>query len=351
MRFLNVLVIITLLASYAGGMVSPEKFWPLAFMAMGYPIILGALTILSLYWIRKRKWFVFLNLALLLVKADYVLGTVGIHSDSSADQQGLKVMTYNVRLFDKYNWNSQSKSKNGIISLIGKEEPDILCIQEYYDEKGQVLAQLDSTKGLNIHLRNYYAQRNNSNDFGVATISRFPIMFEGKIVLENSRSALAIFTDLIINEDTVRVYNIHLQSIHLGTKGYEVLDELLQGQQVNDLSDNRLLLGRLKHGFIKRSVQARKIAAHIATSPYPVIVCGDFNDVPTSYTYQTIADGLTDTFIESGKGVGATYVRVPFFRIDNILHDGQFSSLSHHVYDTMEFSDHYAVSAKLRLKD
>jgi len=350
MRFLNVLAILVLLGAYAGGSISPERFWPLAFVAMAYPIIMATFLLFTLYWIFKRKWFAFLNIALLLIRSDLVFGTIGL-SSANSDSSGIKVMTYNVRLFDKFNWNSDSNSKDRIISFLMKEETDILCIQEYYDVDEKVRIELSENGNQNIHLRNYFAQRENKNDFGIATISRFPMVQKGAIVLENSRSALAIFTDLKIGEDTVRVYNFHLQSIHLGNDGYEILDGLIETQHVGEVSDSKLIGGRLKGGFKKRAIQAEEIAEHIATCTYPIIVCGDFNDVPSSYTYQTIADGLNDSFSKSGKGFGFTYVRVPFFRIDNILYSDDFSSSNHKTFDESTDSDHFAVSTNLNLKD
>ena len=351
MRFLNILTILALLCAYAGGSISPATFWPLAFAAMAYPLILLGMTFFILYWLMKRKWFLFLNLALLLIKPDLIYGTFGAFGSSESDSPSIRVMTYNVRLFDKYNWNSEANSRDKIISLLNEHDADIICIQEYYDVNQQVLKQLSKNGERNIHLRNYFAQRNNKNDFGIATITKFPIVNEGPIVLENSRSALAIYTDLKINNDTVRVFNFHLQSIHLGADGYAILDDLMEGQELEELTDSKLLAGRLKSGFSRRAEQAEKIAHYISNSSYPVLVCGAFNDVPSSYPYQTISEGLHDSFAESGKGIGATYVRVPFFRIDNILFSPEFEASDHTTFDSRPYSDHYAVSTRLSVRD
>lgn len=350
MRFLNILTILALTCAYAGGSISPATFWPLAFAAMAYPLILVAIVVFIIYWLLKRRWFLFLNLALLLLKPNLISGTFGVFADSK-DDDGISVMSYNVRLFDKYNWNSEANSRDKIISLLNEQDADIICVQEYYDKNNKVLKQLSENKKRNIHLRNYFAQRDNKNDFGIATITKFPIVDEGPIVLENSRSALAIYTDLKISDDTVRVFNFHLQSIHLGDDGYAILDDLIEDQELDELSDSKLLAGRLKSGFARRAEQAEKIAQYIEKSPYPVIVCGDFNDVPSSYTYQTISEGLEDSFAESGKGFGATYVRVPFFRIDNILFSSEFEASDHVTFDDKPYSDHYAVKTKLSFKD
>jgi len=348
--FLNVVSLIGLSLSYLAGSINPEKFWPLAFMAMAYPILLLIILTLMLYWLIRRRWFLFLNIAFLVLKWDYVSATFKFPGSSVTTTTGINVMTYNVRLFDKYNWSDDKNTRYRARDFIFNQKPNILCIQEFYHRKGDQFRILDTLLADNslkhVHSKNYFAQRKSQNDFGVATLTSYPIVDKGTIVLENSRSALTIFTDVLIEDDTVRVYNVHLQSIHLGNKGYQVLDELLETQELEDVSESKVVLKRMKHGFVKRAIQADKIAAHIQTSPYPVIVCGDFNDVPTSYAYQRIANGLKDSFSRAGSGLGATYVRVPFFRIDNVLYGNKFKADLHTVHPN-ELSDHLAVTAVL----
>ena len=352
--FLNVIVLVSLGLSYLAGSISPEKAWPLAFVAMSYPILLGATVVFMVYWLLRRKWFLFLNLAFLVLKWDYVSATIKFKNTSATTVTGINVMTYNVRLFDKYNWSEDKNTRYRARDFIFNQRPNILCIQEYYNRKGDQFRLRDTLLTDNslkhMHLKNYFAQRKSQNDFGIATLTSYPIINKGTIVLKNSRSALTIFTDVLIYDDTVRIYNIHLQSIHLGNKGYQVLDELLETQELEDVGDSKLVMKQLKQGFRKRAVQADEIAKHIQASPYPVIVCGDFNDVPTSYAYQRIAKGLNDSFSQAGSGLGATYVRVPFFRIDNVLFSNDFKADLHTVHP-YELSDHLAVTAVLSQKE
>jgi hypothetical protein len=263
MLLLNTLVLGSLLLAYLAGSISPAKFWPLAFVAMSYPIILASLTVFMVYWLVRRRWFLFLNLAFLVAKWDYVSATVKPFSSNSEDAIGLKVMSYNVRLFDRYNWTENENTGSKIETLILKEQPGILCIQEFYHSKSdaaQASNKLLSTSNLKqVHLKNYFAQRKNDNDFGVATLTSYPILNKGTIVLENSRSALTIYTDIIIQDDTLRVYNVHLQSIHLGVDGFQVLDELLDAEDLKDVNEGKLVLGRMKRAFVKRAEQAEKI--------------------------------------------------------------------------------------------
>ena len=354
MLVLNVFSLVFLGLSYIAGWVSPNQFWPLAFVGMAFPIILIMVSLFILYWALRKRWFFFMNVAFLLLRWDYVLATVNLSASSAHSEDLIEVITYNVRLFDKYNWSEQQNTSKNIEDFILKEQPDILCIQEFYSRQNAPSKApnnlLSSPHYKQIHLKNFFAQRENENDFGIATLTSYPILNKGTIVLENSRSALTIFTDILIKSDTIRVYNVHLQSIHLGMDGYQVLDELLENKEIQDVKESKLVLALMKKGFTKRAEQAELIANHISQCPYPIIVCGDFNDVPTSYAYQTIAKGLNDGFSQAGSGFGSTYVRVPFFRIDNILYSDDFKAETYVIHPE-EFSDHLAISSKLKKVD
>ena len=105
---------------------------------------------------------------------------------------------------------------------------------------------------------------------------------------------------------------------------------------------------RLKSAFLLRSNQAKVISAHLSKSPYPVIVCGDFNDTPISYAYRTISKGLTDAFVNSGKGFGNTLVGpIPYFRIDFVLHDKKLKSGHFRTIKTNPLSDHHPLTVQI----
>lgn len=352
MRFLNVLVILALLGSYAGGSISPERFWPLAFFAMAYPLILISLFIFSIYWLLKRRWFLFINIVFLLIKWDYVEATVQFpKGDGQKLESGINVMSFNVRLFDRFNWIEGNDTEKSIYKFIFDQKPDILCIQEFHVENKKRSTPLDTL--LNLPSLNYFHIEKNPKKTkwkainGMATFSRFPIIEQGIVFYRPEHNNMAIFTDVLADNDTIRVYNVHLQSIGLQDKDYAVIDELMENQQMNDSRDGRNLVRYMRDGFKKRSEQAELIAEHIRTCRYPIILCGDFNDVPTSYAYQIIQKGLKDSFAESGSGFGATYVRVPFFRIDNLLHSPDFTATNHEVHQEV-LSDHLAVTCQIK---
>ena len=352
--FLNLLSLMALSATYLAGIISPDVFWPVGFVAMGYPITLAFTVLFIGYWLVRRKWYLFLNIAFLVLKWDYVMATVKLGWNDSEPTEGIKVMSYNVRLFDRYNWSEDKNTRFRAQDFIFGQQPDILCIQEFYNRQGDKFRAIDtlltSNRIKHIHSENYKAKLKSNDALGLATLTSYPIVKKGTIEFPDSKSALAIFTDVLIKTDTVRIYNVHLQSIHLGNAGYAVLDEIIETQDLQDVNRGKIVLSRMKNGFQRRGEQARILADHIQSCPYSVIVCGDFNDVPTSYTYQTISKGLKDAFSQAGSGFGATYVRVPFFRIDNILFSKDLKAESHKVHP-YPMSDHLAITATLVQKD
>jgi endonuclease/exonuclease/phosphatase family metal-dependent hydrolase len=198
------------------------------------------------------------------------------------------------------------------------------------------------------HYIKYTSLKPNSN-FGIATFSKYPIVGGGDILFEKTYN-LCIYTDIYINKDTVRVYNNHLQSVRFLKQHYELVDSLkfpYHQKQFHGIWD---ITTRLKLAFKLRAMQAETIAVHIKRSPYPVMVCGDFNDTPVSYTYQTIRNNLNDAFEEAGSGFGHTYLgRFPSYRIDYILFDNNFGATNYRS-PKLELSEHYPVLCRMYKK-
>lgn len=357
MLLVNVFVLISLLLSYLAGSISPVKFWPLAFIGMAYPALLAATAFFTLYWLLKRRWFLFVNIALVLVKWDHVQETVQFRKTSQETvENGIKVMSFNVRLFDYFNWTNDRNTRGNSYKFISQERPDILCIQEFYKDGKDYFPTMDtllaSNKIKHVHIENYRDKRTDDKIWGMATFSAFPIVGRGEINFTSTFGNRGIYSDLLMGTDTVRIYNVHLQSVRIGEDQYLMLDQIMMNKSLKGvgfnalIGDLKLLIYRMVHGFIERGKQADQVAEHIENCPYPVILCGDFNDTPSSYAYQRLSKSLQDTFVERGFGIGSTFVRLPFFRIDNIFHDGHFRAMDHTVYKPV-LSDHFAISSTL----
>jgi endonuclease/exonuclease/phosphatase family metal-dependent hydrolase len=186
--------------------------------------------------------------------------------------------------------------------------------------------------------------------YGNATFSIYPIVNTGSIRFRNTIYNISIFSDIKVGEDTIRVYNNHLQSIYFNSANYRFLDNPKIPYDNQQLDEIRDISVRLKDAFEIRAEQADTIAAHIAGCPYRVIVCGDFNDTPASYTYYRISEGMTDAFARAGWGSGRTYIgKFPSFRIDYILHSEEFESLFF-TRKKVRLSDHFPIISYLQKK-
>ncbi|MFO0433672.1 MAG: endonuclease/exonuclease/phosphatase family protein, partial [Sphingobacteriaceae bacterium] len=271
-------------------------------------------------------------------------------SSTNTTEKCFKITSYNSMLFDLYNWFHNTDTRNKIFTNLSEIDSDIMCFQEFYtsEEPGD-FNNIDSlTKLLNLpyHHAEYTTTLREHDHWGVATFSRFPIIHKGKIVFETKTNNLCIYTDVIIKKDTVRIYNLHLQSISFSKKDNSYLEDLKKGNETDeDLEKGKNILRRLKRAFVKRAKQVEIIKLHMKTCKYKMILCGDFNDTPASYTYAQLNSDLKDAFVAKGKGLGKTYAgKWPQFRIDYILYDKRFKCEQFERSDET-FTDHYPITA------
>jgi len=277
----------------------------------------------------------------------YVQWSPATHKPGS---KTFKVTSYNSMLFDLYNWKKNRTNRQMILNAINEISPDILCVQEFYtSEDLNDFNNLDTvSRILNckyIHHEYTTTLRGNVH-WGMATFSKYPIINQGKIVFQTRSNNLCIFSDIVIGKDTVRVYNVHLQSISFSKEDNAFWEDVITEKEATDeMAKGKNILRRLKRAFLKRSQQADMIALHMQTCPYPMILCGDFNDTAASYVYERLSKHLHDAFVQKGNGFGRTYAgNWPQFRIDYILHDKDLTCVDY-VRDSETFTDHYPISA------
>ena len=354
------LIILSQLSVY----VNPAKFWPFAFLGLIYPYVLAANVIMVLFWLLFTKKEFLISLVAIITGWNILTSVIQPNfkflkkteirgkykRDFREENNIIKVMTFNVRAFNIYKWEKNKDARDSILRFIQEEDPDIICFQEYYtQEKGLFAASrlYRSLKNTPFRHISYTIGETSSSHYGIATFSSFPVVGKGIIHFENTFNA-AIYTDININGDTVRIFNTHLQSIHLNSQNYTFLDSLrINDQQLDEILD---ISHRLKNAFVKRSKQADVISGKIAESPYPVIVCGDFNDTPVSYSYKKIRSKLSDSFIEAGFGMGNTYHGLTSpLRIDFILHHPVMNAI-YTERIRLKLSDHYPLITYLKFQ-
>lgn len=363
----NIAFAVFLLLSYLSLYVSPASFWPIAFFGIAYPFILLANFLFIILWLIVKRKYALLSLVVMIAGINNIFKLVQYSKtyDEKELVDAFKVISFNVRNFDIYNydkhWKNDFTKKNQIFKFLSKEQPDILCFQEYvYDTTGYFNTTdtlKEFLKAKNVHIF-FTSNSRKLNYFGIATYTSFPIVDTGSIVFPTVYGNLCLYTDVLIHNDTVRIYNLHLESIRLSPEDYVFAEnqdvnaakKKGKSNEITVKESSERILKRLKKAFIIRSKQSELVAEHISKCPYHVILCGDFNDTPTSYAYHNISSLLTDAFIESGNGTGQSYSGVyPSFRIDYIMHSKEFSSYNFEtVYE--EMADHYPVKCYLKFE-
>ncbi|MFB9864601.1 endonuclease/exonuclease/phosphatase family protein [Rufibacter immobilis] len=355
--FLNVGVAALLLLSHVSSYINPSSFWLASLMALAFPGLLLVNLLFILYWLLIKSRALFLSLFAVLIGFDNLRSQVQLNlfkNEVPAQAQKLRVLSFNARLFDLYNWTGNPKTRDKIFKMVQDETPDILCFQEFYTSSKPGRNNLDTLlhlqKAKNLHVA-YTETLRNSDHWGIATFSTYPVVGKGNILFHEETNNLCIFTDLKIGQDTVRVYNVHFQSNRFKREDYEFLGNP-NAKPSNDekITASRNIIRRLQVGAMKRAGQVKVVSDHIKNSPYPVIVCGDFNDPPASFTYNRISKGLKDAFVESGWGLGNTYNGLfSVLRIDYLLHDPSMVGSGYRTI-RQNLSDHYAIVSDLWLK-
>lgn len=338
----NVVVTGALLISYAALYVPPDKLWVVAIAGLIYPWLLAFNIVFCIAWFFVKPRFSLLSLFVILAGWN-VMNRFIQFEGKKTEKQDIKVVSYNVRHFTGTGKNPSRDLAELIKGFLKENEPDIICLQEVKLRTNSIF-NLEATRNEFPSIKHYQYARTDRTA-GSVTMSRFPIIKMQEIRFENSGN-IAISTDVVAGKDTIRIFNIHLQSYRIDPDKYRII-EYPGITSEEDLREARELGSKYKRAVKMRAVQARLIRQKIKESPYPVIVCGDFNDTPASYAYQTVRGKLKDSFICSGEGIGQTYIgKLPSFRIDYILHSSNFKSYNFTTYN-VPYSDHRPVSCDL----
>ena len=357
---INLIFVCLLLLSYLSQYVSPARFWLLAFAGLAYPVLLILNLFFVLFWLVFLKKYFVLSLITILIGYNQIRTYINFSGSDRKliSENSIKVMSYNVRLFDLYNWRNESSklTQLAIFNLIQAESPDVLCIQDYYSgagkhvDFGDTICKKAGYKFRSIELIN---KENKGLPYGLAIFSKFPIIHAEKLAFPNSVVNFCHSIDVSIGKDTIRIMNMHLESIKFGKEDYSFVSEVANAQAANDKLKKgfRTIAGKMKFAYIKRATQIETVAAFIKKSPFPVILAGDFNDTPVSYSYKQINNELDDTFVDEGNGLGQTHAQMlPLLRIDYIFHSETLKTLEHKTIDK-DYSDHFPVVARIKLPD
>lgn len=278
---------------------------------------------------------------------------LSFNSSSTDNTNTIKVLSYNVRQFRASDKFTKLIVKNDILNFVRDQEADIICLQEFQSHSKDIYEPLKQTRDtLNTgtyYYESYYNPRFNYLT-GLVIFSKSKAVNKGKLKFDGSRT-FGIFTDLVVNNDTVRVYNIHFASISLNPSDIEfvVNPEMKNNEDFKNRSIK--IYEKLAEAFVLRQKQVDHLTSELKKSPYEIILTGDFNDTPSSLVYNKISKILNDSFTEKGLGLGITYAgRIPLLRIDYIFSSAEFETVDFNTHNILR-SDHYPVTTVLRSKD
>jgi endonuclease/exonuclease/phosphatase family metal-dependent hydrolase len=387
MKLLNIIafpatVVLGLLLMLAGFVpsISPATNSWLPLLGLAFPVLFLLTVLAFLYWIIQRKWRSLFALSCLLLN----LGPVSLYvqwNDLKAERseaeyteesldvemnlgsQRLKIISYNAQLFGLYQDETSVSIVNteympamdSFLRVMKAEKADVVCLQEVYAKSGglKALARFLKAEGGFDYSQTYTLS--DSRPYGMIVLSKHKIKRWQPISLGPNTGNMAMWVDIELasrsdkhRNSRIRVYNLHLQSFRFAKQDYAVMQKQTRQQQI-DIEGSKGIVSRLRLGYKRRAEQVDLVKESMIACDFSKIICGDFNDIPVSYTYRQLSAGMKDAFGEAGRGLETTYKgSMPSFRIDYILFDNPMRAISYNSISEVP-SDHKLIVAELQI--
>ncbi|MFZ4671074.1 MAG: endonuclease/exonuclease/phosphatase family protein [Flavobacterium sp.] len=331
----NIVITVLTFVAYILPFLAPKMFPLLSVLTLILPLFLILNGLFFIYWLLQLKRQVILSGLVLLLGITFFNKFYRFSSNEiEPEEKDFTVMSYNVRLFNLFDWIPKSNVGDSILTFINEQNPDVLCIQEYSEN-----ANLD----LRVYKYKAVFMEGKNIKTGQAIFSKFPIFNKGDFRIPEAGNNV-IYADIRKGKDTIRVYNIHLQSIKISPDVNEMSEHV---DSVNK-EKSAEVFNRIREAFKKQEQQASVLVHHKNQCHYPVIICGDMNNSPFSYIYRTIKGDLNDCFEEAGNGFGQTY-KFKYYpaRIDYIFANKKIKVKSFTTFAQFENSDHFPIMTRL----
>lgn len=352
---INVCVIVIYLMVCLVPYINTGQYWLFALPGLIFPLLFLVLLLFIIAWaFSKSRWCWIFTIALLIgIQQIMAVFAFNVPKEFIVEKQNntLRILQWNISGWDEEDKTAGVTYRLAMLDLIERQNADVLCFQEFFepfDEK-----QNDATipaiekMGYPFH---YFVRSTNEGygpQSGVAIFSKYPVADSAQFSYgENSYAEHLIYVDIKVKDKIFRIFTTHLQSVKFDGGDLQSISDIKHSREAG-LRDSRTIVSKLKRGYVHRYSQADFVKQQINKSPYPAIICGDFNDVPNSSTYFKIRGNLRDAFLEKGFWLGRTYRFIsPTLRIDYILADKKFSVNQFQIIH-VSYSDHYPVEADL----
>jgi endonuclease/exonuclease/phosphatase family metal-dependent hydrolase len=329
-------LLLVFLISWVSGFVDPSTFWQASLFSLLFPyayIFLALVAVLGLIRRNHKAWGIIVLLLITSTTFRRSFFNISINPNRK-DQKSFTVVSQNIGSSLKGNQRPDWRFYQNL-------QADIFCFQEW-NEKTNAQWIKDS-----IHKNYpYHTLRSNPNLWSI--FSRYPIIRQGELPSSTKGNGTS-WADIAIGKDTIRIYNIHLVSNRISAQT-EALFQRLGLSSANLWQRLRKVMVRYKNASLLRTAQAKALTKHMQSSPHPIVIAGDFNDIPSTYVYRLLAEDLKDAFLTAGTGMAYTYAgSLPFLAIDHILFDPRLTCLQIQI-KKVNYSDHFPVKAKLSLR-
>jgi endonuclease/exonuclease/phosphatase (EEP) superfamily protein YafD len=354
---INILCVIWLALCLMSSIVSPQNVKNLQLFSLTFPFAITANIFFIFFWIfSSRRLRLVPSLLILAASYNVIPAVFGLHflyqNDWAAREGTFKVMSWNTHAMGIFNVPFEKKHASGIVAYIKAQDPDILVLPEF-----SVAAITHKSKYKDQIIRNgrykahYFTSDNGLGPdilIGTAIFSRYPIINYQAVFLD---SFIAIsYSDVVLpTHDTTRIFAVHLHTFGLSDNDKSYIEDV-KNRDAKGIVKSRSFLWKFNNAYSMRAAEADKVAGFITDSPYPVIVAGDFNDLPFSYSYTTIRGDLSDAFASKGRGFGRTYNQIiPTLRIDHILYDADQFRITAFRTPYVDLSDHSPILTRFRI--
>lgn len=357
--FLNFIVIFFFLLACLSPYLNPQTWWFISFLGFAFPFLLLLVIVFLLWWLFIKPKYALISAITLVLGIKSIIVFFAFHIPGAFQEKkepgSVRIATWNVARFIemKRNNNKGSQTRLKMMEQIRLQDADIVCLQEFFDSGDSALYNNIDYIRNKLHYPYYFYSRENDgykSFIGSIIFSRYPIVDSG--IIRYPRPTLPealIHADIRVNTDTIRVYTSHLQSFLFKKEDYEKISKIKEADD-SLLANSRTIFSKVKRGVVNRSIQADIIGKVLGDSPYPIVFCGDMNDVPNSYAYYTIRGDMQDAFLKKGFGIGRTFFALsPTLRIDYVFADDRFE-IQQFRRLVKNYSDHYMLVSDMRLQ-
>ncbi|MBS1730495.1 MAG: endonuclease/exonuclease/phosphatase family protein [Bacteroidetes bacterium] len=356
---LNLVVCVLFLIACLSPVMSPEDWWPIGFFSLAVPYFIIIIIFSIIFWLIVKPILVLIPVITLLIGIKQIIVLFAWHPTADfMDKKAynsLRIVDWNVSSMYGLSNNADKRKHNRteIADAIIKYDPGVICLQEFnHSYSGK-----ESSNNIGLFSAKYpyyffsrdYTNRSKNYASGCIIFSKYPIIDSGKINYPKHIAESIIYADILKDGDTVRIYTTHLQSYKFTPVDYDDMEKIKDpGNETLEASKN--IIQKMKAAFERRSVQSETLSRFASQSTHPSIICGDFNDVPNSFTYFKSRGNRQDAFLKQGFGIGSSYLSLaPALRIDYIFPDNTFQVMQFDM-DDQGLSDHSMLIADMQLK-